>query len=165
MDTCTYKKELVFSIIVSLVTLHATILRMIYFAFPQNRIDRDYFGLKMHLMAIFVAAMSVGLGASMIENSFLPDFVFWHNIPLIEVYLYSFIALAIGMVTIAIGLGVAYLFCIALYAVYQLLMKGFYKIKAVAPSLEDENGEPNTQIGVLYQSAKERWCKKIDWEW
>lgn len=116
-------------------------------------------------MAIFVAAMSVGLGASMIENSFLPDFVFWHNIPLIEVYLYSFIALAIGMVTIAIGLGVAYLFCIALYAVYQLLMKGFYKIKAVAPSLEDENGEPNTQIGVLYQSAKERWCKKIDWEW
>ena len=68
-------------------------------------------------------------------------------------------ALAFVIVFIIIGIVIGFWWCI-----WQVL-KWLYKLVVpITPEyINKTTGKPTSQLGILYQSAKEKFCAKIKW--
>ena len=164
-DTCSYKRELIISAIVFLVTLHASILRLLFWAFPKNRHDSDTYGFKSQGLSLFLTFTCILVGYAVVEEApIINDFIYWHELSLFEIYLNSFAVMGIGAITLSIAGAIIVGICFIVFTLFEIISNGFNVIRDMAPPLTNDEGEPRTQIGLIYKSAKERWCKKIDWE-
>lgn len=166
-DTCTYKFQLIVSFITAMVTIHATVIRIILFLIPSLREDDDNWGIKMHFIAIMTAVLTLIVGHAMMEDSgIFNDFIYWSEINLFTftAIMYSFLTQLIGLVTCIIGLAAIALIIGIFYYTYKALSWITRGITSTLPPITNDKGEPNTQIGVLYTSTKEKWCKIITWE-
>tara|TARA_R110000796_G_scaffold59568_2_gene137411 strand:+ start:1931 stop:2500 length:570 start_codon:yes stop_codon:yes gene_type:complete len=164
-DTCSYKRELIISAIVFLVTLHASILRLLFWAFPKNRHDSDTYGFKSQVVSLCFSLVFVFIGYAIVEDfPIVDDFIHWHELSLLGIYLNTFVVMGIGAITFAIAGGIIVGICFIVFTLFEIISNGFNSIRDMTPPLTNDEGEPRTQIGLIYKSAKERWCKKIDWE-
>tara|TARA_R110000796_G_scaffold146955_3_gene263699 strand:- start:4676 stop:5251 length:576 start_codon:yes stop_codon:yes gene_type:complete len=166
-DTCTYKRNILFTICVLLVTIHATVLRSVPYLFKNHRSDYNNQGLKSHLVFILFSFLSILVGYSIIEGGgVIPDFIYWTKLSILSVFGYSFIAMFMGILVVGVFIGLA---CLGVFLLLNL-MRGLVWVwnkiasSAIVPSYLNRDGEPETQLGVVYQSYKEKWCKKINWK-
>ena len=167
-DTCTYKRNLIITFCTLLVSIHATILRgLVFFFFKNIRDEYEYRGIVNHLSFLAVSGFSLMVGIKIVEDvSFIPDFIHWHELSTLGIFAHTFLAVFIGLISIAIFFALAALVVVILVFTYKGVEWVYLrKISPVVdPTYMNDKGNPKTQFGVLYQSAKERWCKRINWK-
>jgi hypothetical protein len=169
-DTCSYKAELIICFCLVLVTIHASVLRAIFFLVPKYRKDKDGWGAKNHLGFFLIMFLSFLVGHTFTEKmAFIPDLINWHllvdNQQWMKFILLVFPVTFIGTIGIALLLGVIVLTVGILYYTYVGAVWVWNKMLSpvINPTYINDDDEPETQLGVLYQSAKEKWCKRIKW--
>lgn len=166
-DTCTYKGQLILSFIIAIVTIHATLLRGLFHLIPAIRKDgKDYTGIKTQILFTVVVVVSGIVGQTFIEKGFIiNDFIHWHLIDsLFMFYIYITITIFIGLLVVALVLLIIVIVIGIGYLIYKGISWVLRKIRNITPSVTNDFGEPTTQIGILYVSTKEKWCKLITWE-
>lgn len=165
-DTCTYKVNLSIAFCILLVTIHATLLRSILFLSKSYRDDSRHKGLVSHFIFCLFSIISIHFGIFIIEETpIIPDFIIWSQLYTLELIIYSIISMFIGVLTIIIVLGILTLAIGVLILFSQGLSYIWGKISPfINPSYLNIEGDSKTQLGVLYRSAKEKWCKRINWD-
>jgi hypothetical protein len=166
-DTCSYKGQLILSFIVCLVTIHATILRVPLFLSKYIRKNTGHYayGVRIQIIFYLLSIMSLIVGYTIIEDApFINDFIYWSELSLMQLFLNSFIALLIGAGFIISVFSVLGILVYILNTIYILFGKFFNIIREKLPKRNTAKIKPYTQIGVLYLSAKEKWCKRITWK-
>lgn len=164
-NTCQYRAHLIICFITYFVFIHASLIRTIFFLFPRYRNSESSAGIGPYFNFLLVSFLGVIIGFHAFEKElFLNDIIVWRSLELSQVITYSFGIMLYGVAIIAtlvISAG------IAIWLIYQLwrgsswaASKTFSPMK---PLFVTKEGEPATQIGVLYKGAKEKWCKKIKW--
>ena len=157
-DTCTYKRQLILSLVLYLTTLPISIMRTITFLFPSIRKDAySWHGFKMHVGFMLLGFVGWVVGFSVIEKEYFPNFVHWHKISYLEMMLYFILHATIGLIILTV------IGAVISGVIYCVVSFGQYVIKNIEIPLTKDDGEPNTQVGVMYKSAKEKWCKPINW--
>lgn len=175
VDTCQYKGHLIISIITILMTFPVFIIRNIIYAFIYLFIDyleselKEMEGLKTYIMCFLFTITMLVCGVGVIEggNFLFDDFIYWHKLSWLSKYLYSYVALGVGIIGFLI-LIIGFLIALAIiYLIWTYILETviFSVTRAVGNEFDYYDGEePKTQVGTLYRSAKERWCKKINWK-
>lgn len=169
-DTCGYKRQLIFSFILIIVTIHASIIRgMLNIFFKEFRESNDNWGLLNHFLWLLASAVCLFLGYELLEIYF--DFIWWTQLSFYEIIIHSFIPFLIGLITIVLVLLSLILIGIILYFSCTYSVKFIRWIgTGIGNKMSEydidfnpfENVE-TSQIGVLYISTKEKWCKLIKW--
>ena len=160
-DTCEYRAQLIISFIVIIVTIHASLLRSMLFMFKQLRQDDEYWGIKNHILFTILSILFFVVGGSIIkENPSYFNFIISENTPFI---ILSFIAVLLGFITILLILGIIALVISIVYYGYIGISYILRKI-TIKTNFHPFKGIENSQAGVLYDSWKERWCKRIYWK-
>lgn len=161
-DTCTFKSHLIIAFILYVVTIYGSLLRTLAFMLPGYRADRDNYGFAAHLIFVVISLLAIVAGHAIVENGIITDFIWWHKLSYFEGFLWSFVAFFIGMCAVAsFGLAIVIAGSIIYYT-----FQGISWLWNLLPHIDltDAYGEPNTKVGVLYAGAKEKWCKRINWE-
>jgi hypothetical protein len=163
-NTCAYKKQLIFSFIASLLTIHIVIFRLLLWA-RLGTYDREHHGIRVHSFFGLIAMLLFIVGFAGIESSqIVNDFINWHELSLIQIYLHSFIPILFGTVVMGLVGGIVGLLVWMIYTIVTKISTFVHTYTININLFNNDEGLPNTQIGVLYQGAKERWCKKITWK-
>lgn len=169
-DTCAYKGELMITAMLILLTIHASVVRAIFFLFPSIRNSYSSWGSKIHLLFFLITFLSLLFGHILCEDA-IPgmDFIHWHelfnNNEWVSAFFLTFFVMLVGMITLAIISIIIALMVGAVYGIIQIFKWIWKKTSPVVnPKFINADGEPSTQFGVLYYSVKEKWCKRINWE-
>jgi hypothetical protein len=169
-DTCTYRKELIIVGITCLFTLHVAIIKGILNLFPSIRNESNLHGIGFYAIFMAISLILTIMGVVVCEEIF-PEYIYWSKLSLIDAYFASYLALFTGILvfilvlsSVAGAVGLIYFTCS--YIDNHILNKiELPFIETIADKYNDIlKREPETQIGVLYASLKEKWCKKIKWE-
>lgn len=163
-DTCTYKRQLIITFIMCIVTLHTAILRTIISLIPFTRKDVSFRGIQTYFFLFALSILAILIGHILIEQSIIiEDFIYWSKLSTIELYLHSFIAFFMGAILVSLF---ALLGSFIIYIIMKIYERYFeYKSFSIVGKLRDViDRDPETQVGVMYTSLKEKWCKKIDWK-
>lgn len=163
-DTCTYKSELILSFIINIATIHATLLRGVFMLNRNFREDSSNHGHPFQILFIAISILSTFMGFSILESSF--DIINWGSLSSLEFIFYSFIPYFVGISILTLIFLVSGLLVFSVYQSYNAMSYIYQKfiLKNLPFKNLEEGEEPKTQIGVLHKSAKERWCKKINWK-
>lgn len=163
-DTCTYRGHLIICTIMCGVTLHATLLRSILFIFEEERNNKSNWGILPHLFAMFVAYSCIIIGVFVLEGTPY-DYINWHEISIFKMCLLSFIPMFVGIIFFIIIITIAVIIGGIIYYVGLLGSKLLVVINRPIKKLYiTSEGEPRTQAGILYNSWKDKLCKRIDWK-
>lgn len=170
-DTCGYKRQLIFSFIMIIVTIHASIIRgLLNIFFKDFREDRYNWGLINHFLWIFASAVSLFIGYELLEKYF--DFIWWTQLPFYEIIIHSFIPFTIGLILIIIIISLLLIIGVIIYYAWKYSVQFLRWIgEGIGNQMSKHNIDFNPfenvetlQIGVLYLSWKDRLCKRITWK-
>ena len=160
-DTCTYRWQIILSIIIGTLLLPITLLR----AIPNLDDDFKRNSGNHGAQSLFLATMLFVLGnvvfvASLQELGYISEEFNLFQLTLIEFYAISFMGALLGLFCIALAASILGGIIYGIYWIYKKL-----KFKPInIHVLTNDEGEPVTQLGTLYLSFKEKWCKLINWE-
>ncbi len=163
-DTCTYRRGLIFSVLLAISILPVTIFRLIWrgIVYLVNKFwdwnweyTDGYPGyVAAGFMLIFPTAVGSGISSDAPEllGTLLND-------------LHLFYYWLIGMVFLAM----TFLFFLISYSVVQGIVWLYKSIKYKYRDYMDiinykEEEQPQSMVTVLYKSWKEKYCKKISWK-
>lgn len=158
-DTCEFRRNILITLLISIVFFPAAIVRAIFWAFPEYRHSRANWGFIDWVIPAMLAVCCILIGVVAIEE-IAPNLFFFSKLSLLEKYLTTSILIPIGAVTAGIFLTIGGIVIYLLYLLIQLCRKIPMPTVHV---IRNDYGEPATQFGNLYLSLKEKWCKKIEW--
>lgn len=166
-DTCTYKRGTIISLILSLIFSQAYVLRWLAELIPvvRDRYNHIQYRTPMFMvLMVVIAYSSILVGYATFEKTPF-DFIHWSELSIPMVYLASYWAMLVGIVILAIVFGVLILFAYGIYLIFELFENVIIPWYRRVTVKFDDNGEevPATQVGVIYQNIKERFCNPIEW--